>query len=153
MFERCKTTNPIWCVAFSFSLTVATARLVSHVNPAFHYNFNGMHIHHYMYGIFIITIAGYCGLVFKGPKATFWIALLYGWGAGFTFDEMGMWLNANISPSMRWSRDGLAVGALALVLGAVISFLLKKADLRKEETDSEEVSAVVTVPQTVQQED
>ena len=83
MLERCRTTNPVWCVAFAFAVSTAAARWVSHVNPAFHYNIHGIHIHHYMYGIFMITVAGYCGLVFKSPKATFWIALLFGWGAGF----------------------------------------------------------------------
>jgi hypothetical protein len=85
-----------------------------------------MHIHHYMYGIFMITIAGYCGLVFKSPRATFWIALLFGWGVGFTFDEMGLWLNANISPTLRWDRDGLAVGILALIAACLFSVVRKK---------------------------
>jgi hypothetical protein len=131
MLERCRTTNPVWCVAFAFALSTAAARWVSHVNPAFHYNLRGIHIHHYMYGIFMITVAGYIGLVFKGPKATFWIALLYGWGAGFTFDEMGMWLNAGISPTTRWDRDGLAIGILALVLAGLLSIYLRKRSQRR----------------------
>jgi len=52
----------VWCVAFAFALLTAEARLVSHANPAFNYNIRGMHIHHYMYGIFMITFAGYCAL-------------------------------------------------------------------------------------------
>ena len=132
MLERCRTTNPVWCVAFAFAVSTAAARWVSHVNPAFHYNLRGIHIHHYMYGIFMITVAGYIGLVFKGPKATFWIALLYGWGAGFTFDEMGMWLNAGISPTTRWDRDGLAIGILALVLAGLLSIYLRKRSQRRK---------------------
>jgi hypothetical protein len=108
-----------------------------------------------MYGIFMITVAGYCGLVFKGPKATFWIALLYGWGAGFTFDEMGMWLNANISPTLRWDREGLAIGILALVLAGLLSIYLRKRALRKAQPVSEQAPArleggaagVVALPQ------
>jgi hypothetical protein len=116
MLGRAKTTTPVWCVAFSFVLTVAMARWVSYLKPAFHYTFRGMHIHHYMYGIFMLTIAGYLGLTFKGPKATFWIALLYGWGAGFTFDEMGMWLNSSVDQSLRWDNDGVVLGILALLV-------------------------------------
>jgi hypothetical protein len=126
MLDRFKTTKPLWCVAFTFVLSTAVARWVSYVDPGFHYNFHGMHIHHYMYGIFMITFAGYCALVFKGPKATFWIALLYGWGAGFTFDEMGMWWNSSISPTSRWEYEGLMIGILGLMIAGLFSVGLKK---------------------------
>jgi len=36
-----------------------------------------MHIHHYVYGIFILTVAGNLALIFKSERATLWIALLY----------------------------------------------------------------------------
>jgi uncharacterized membrane protein YagU involved in acid resistance len=126
MLDRFKTTNPVWCVTFAFALSIAAARWVSYVNPGFHYNFRGMHIHHYMYGIFMITFAGYCALVFKGPKATFWIALLYGWGAGFTFDEMSMWLNSYANPRLRWEYDGLIIGFLGLAIAGLFSIGIKK---------------------------
>jgi hypothetical protein len=79
-----------------------------------------------MYGIFMITLAGYCALVLKGPRATFWIALLYGWGAGFTFDELGMWLNSSINPRLRWGDGGLAIGFLGLLIAGLFSLELKK---------------------------
>jgi hypothetical protein len=126
MLDRFKTTKPVWCVAFAFGLTVAFARWVSYVRPAFHYNIGGIHIHHYTYGIFMLTVAGYFALVLKGPRATFWIALLYGWGAGFTFDEMGMWLNSSIDQSARWEKAGVFFGALALMVSVLLSVLLRK---------------------------
>jgi hypothetical protein len=133
MLHRCRTTAPVWCVAFAFILTTVCARWVSRVNPGFHYNIGGMHIHHYMYGIFMITVAGYLALVFKGPKATFWIALLYGWGAGFTFDEMGMWLNSSISPRLRWDDKGLILGILALIVIGALSIGLKRFKVNQTE--------------------
>ena len=78
-----------------------------------------------MYGIFMITFAGYCALVFKGPKATFWIALLYGWGAGFTFDEMSMWFNSYANPRLRWESD-LDIGFLCLAIASLFSVGIKK---------------------------
>jgi hypothetical protein len=132
MLDRCRTTKPVWCVAFAFGLTVAFARWVSYVKPAFHYNIGGIHIHHYTYGIFMLTVAGYFALVLKGPKATFWIALLYGWGAGFTFDEMGMWLNSSIDQSTRWEKGGVFFGALALMMSVLLSVLLKKQPIAQQ---------------------
>ena len=133
MLDRCRTTTPVWCVAFAFVLTAISARWVSHTHPGFHYNIAGMHIHHYMYGIFMITVAGYLALVFKGPRATFWIALLYGWGAGFTFDEMGMWLNASISPRFRWDDKGLVGGITALMVLAAVALAFKKSRVSQTE--------------------
>ena len=126
MLNRFKTTTPVWCVAFAFVLTVVAARWVSQVDPGFHYNIRGLHIHHYVYGIFMLTIAGYLALVFKGPRATFWIALLYGWGAGFTFDEMAMWLNSSVNQNLRKSTEGVIVGMLALMLLSLFSVALRK---------------------------
>ena len=126
MLDRFKTTNPVWCVAFAFGLTIVLARWVSYVKPAFHYSFNGIHIHHYTYGIFMLIVAGYLALVFKGPQATFWIALLYGWGAGFIFDEMGMWLNSSIGQGGRWERTGVFVGTAALMVSFLLGILLKQ---------------------------
>ena len=134
MLDRCRTSTPVWCVAFSFVLTAILARWVSRVDPGFHYNIGGIHIHHYMYGIFMITVAGYLALVFKGPKATFWIALLYGWGAGFTFDEMGMWLNASVSGRFRWDGKGLIIGLFTLTLVAMLSIGLKRLKTYQTET-------------------
>lgn len=126
MIDRFKTTNPVWCIAFAFGLTIVLARWVSYAKPDFHYSVSGIHIHHYTYGIFMLIVAGYLALVFKGPQATFWIALLYGWGAGFIFDEMGMWLNSSIGQSGRWNRTGLFVGAAALIASFLLGVLLKQ---------------------------
>lgn len=125
MGSRLKTTSPVWFVVFGFALTVTLARWVSYVNPAFHYNIGGIHIHHYVYGIFMVMIAGYLALVLKGANATFWIALFYGSGSGFIFDEMGMWLNSSIDQSSRWDKTGLLVGILVLLLSVLLSLALK----------------------------
>ena len=84
-------------IAAAFASTVAGARLFSVAFPRVHWEpVAGMHIHHYVYGILILTAAGYLALIFKSPRATLWIALMYGLGVGLTFDEFGMWFNPQI---------------------------------------------------------
>ena len=69
---------PTFGVAAAFILTTAGARLFSLVLPWVHWEpIPGMHIHHYVYGIFILTVAGNLALIFKSERATLWIALLY----------------------------------------------------------------------------
>src|SRR5215467_4772457 len=105
-------------VACVFTLTIAGARLFSLVFPRVHWEpVAGLHIHHYVYGIVILTVAGYLALIFKSAQATAWISLLYGLGVGLTFDEFGMWFNPPFVRGVRWNNHGLT--AVAIVLGLV----------------------------------
>src|SRR5207248_5768409 len=115
-----KSKAPALAIAAAFILTAAGARLFSLVLPWVHWEpIPGLHIHHYVYGIFILTAAGYLALVFKSDRATLWIALLYGLGVGLTFDEFGMWLNPPFQRGVRWSTNGLTIVIVALVMAAL----------------------------------
>src|SRR5262249_22878740 len=122
-----KSKGPAVGVAAAFILTAAGARLFYLVLPWVHGEpVPGLHIHHYVYGIFILTAAGYLALVFKGDRATLWIALLYGLGVGLTFDEFGMWLNPPFQRGVRWSTNGLAFVILAMTAAGLLPILLRK---------------------------
>ncbi len=122
-----RSTTPALSVAGAFVLTVIVARLFSYRFPRIHWEpIAGVHIHHYVYGIFILTAAGYLALVFKGPRASWWITLLYGLGVGLTFDEFGMWLNPPLARGVRWNSDGLTIVIAAVIVGGLIPFLLRQ---------------------------
>jgi hypothetical protein len=113
--------------AATFLFTVGVARLLAHLFPTlwrWHFS-SGVHLHHYVFGIFILTIAGYLALVFKGPRATFGIGLLYGLGVGLTYDEFGYWVSPRYArgADVRWDTTGLLiVGGWFLIvalLGAI----------------------------------
>jgi hypothetical protein len=109
-------------VASAFALTIAGARLFSLTFPRVHWEpVAGLHIHHYVYGIFILTAAGYLALLFKGPRATTWIALLYGLGVGLTFDEFGMWVNPPFVRGVRWNTDGIVFVIVALGFAGLLA--------------------------------
>ena len=108
-------------IAAAFLLTVAGARLFSKFYPRVHWEpVPGMHIHHYVYGIFILVIAGYLALVFRGDGARSWIALLYGLGVGLTFDEFGMWLNPPFVRGVRWNTNGITIVVVALLVAGIL---------------------------------
>jgi hypothetical protein len=132
-----KSKHPIARVAVAFLVTVAVARLVSLVVPRFHWEpIPGMHIHHYVYGIFILTAAGYLALIFKGPRATTWIALLYGLGVGLTFDEFGMWVDPPFVRGVRWNTNGLLIVLLTLAAaGLLIPLLVRRSPPAPQESD------------------
>ncbi len=85
-----------------------------------------MHIHHYVYGIFILTIAGYLALIYKSDRASLWTALLYGLGVGLTFDEFGMWLNPPFQRGVRWNISGLEIVILVLVSVGLLPVIFRR---------------------------
>ena len=104
-------------ITFSFLLTFAGARIFSHFLPNFFLQPSpGLHIHHFTYGFFILATAGYLALVHHGPRANYWIAMLFGMGLGFAMDELGMWLRFRDDDIARSSYDGLTVVILSVVL-------------------------------------
>jgi hypothetical protein len=110
--------SKFFAVSAAFVLTIGGARLFSLLFPRVHWEpIAGLHIHHYVYGILILTAAGYLALVFRSPGATKWIALLYGLGVGLTFDEFGMWFNPPFVRGVRWNTHG--VTAVVIVFGLI----------------------------------
>src|SRR5215475_9297651 len=127
MFHAWKLKAPALGIALAFGLTVAGARGFSIVLPRVHWEpVSGVHVHHYVYGIFILAIAGYLALIFKGNRATTWIALLYGLGIGLTFDEFGMWMNPPFVRGVRWDTNGLTIVFFALALAGLLPILLRR---------------------------
>ena len=107
-------------IMFAFILTFVGSRIISIVDPSLHLFSvdDGVRVHHYTYGIFILAVSGYLALTLNGPKATFLIALLHGFGLGLAFDELGMWLKLRDDDIARWSYDGfnIIIGLSLLIL-------------------------------------
>ena len=132
-----------YCLGGAFALTVAGARVVSLLFPRFHWEpFPGVHIHHYVYGIFILTAAGYLALIFKGPRATAWIALLYGLGVGLTFDEFGMWVNPPFVRGVRWNTNGLAIVAVVIAAVTILRLLWSASAVSRKRAFPEDVRSL-----------
>lgn len=108
-------------ITFSFLLTFAGTRIFSHFLPQLYIEWSpGLHVHHFTYGFFILAAAGYLALIHHGPRANYWVAMLFGVGLGLAMDELGMWLRFRDDDITRWSYDGLTVVVLSVVLIIVI---------------------------------
>src|ERR1700751_353389 len=123
----------LFLASVSFFVTFLGVRLLvasitHHIGPFGWVEVGGRHIHHLVWGIFLLLLVGYAWLAEAGsgdtPKAIFvrrLLALLYGAGAALTLDEFALWLNlANVywSPEGRESIDAVILFGAALAAGA-----------------------------------
>jgi hypothetical protein len=119
--------SPLGAAIIVFALTVSLARLISFLWPRFHIDlYPGVRTHHYVYGIFLLAIAGYLALLFKDSRATPWIATVYGLGLGLTFDEFGFWITLNGGRGVRWNSNGLLLVASIFVVATAGPRFYKK---------------------------
>jgi hypothetical protein len=82
----------------------------------------GIHVHHLVFGIVLMMIAGFCGFAFQPDRP--WLEILavaFGVGMGLTLDEFALWLHLD---DVYWAEEGRrsvdAVILAALIGGALV---------------------------------
>ncbi|NMI00837.1 hypothetical protein HF526_26535 [Pseudonocardia sp. K10HN5] len=81
----------------------------------------GVHVHHQVYGIFLLLVSGTVELTYRpGPPWLQVIAVLFGIGAALTLDEFALWLHLD---DVYWSAEGRR-SVDAVLIALVIGFLL-----------------------------
>jgi hypothetical protein len=110
----------------AFVVTFLVTRLVTRMirsgrGPFRDTSIGGVHIHHQVYGIFLLLGAGAAELAYRppGPWAEV-IAVLFGAGAALTLDEFALWLTLD---DVYWGPEGRR-SVDAVLVAAVIGGLL-----------------------------
>ena len=75
----------------------------------------GLHIHHFVWGIFIVLIVGFLGITINSPHLHVWLAPLFGIGAALIIDEFALWLNLR---DVYWQQEGRISVDLAILVAA-----------------------------------
>ena len=80
----------------------------------------GTHIHHLVWGILLLMIAGWVGIVVAPePPGREIVAAVFGIGIGLTLDEFALWLELK---DVYWSADGRKSIDAVIVAGIIASF-------------------------------
>ena len=80
----------------------------------------GTHIHHLVWGILLLMLAGWVGIVVAPePPGREIVAAVFGIGTGLTLDEFALWLELK---DVYWSADGRKSIDAVIVAGIVASF-------------------------------
>lgn len=111
-------------IFFCFLLTFVLSRLWVYlaikgiVPESFTQNIRGVHVHHFAYGIALTSIICYLTLTLPGTLLEKWklkLALFFGIGLGWTFDEFGMWLRLEDAYWVRQSYDAIVVLSIIFI--------------------------------------
>ncbi len=80
----------------------------------------GTHIHHLVWGILLLMIAGWVGIVLAPePPGREIVAAVFGIGTGLTLDEFALWLELK---DVYWSAEGRKSIDAVIVAGIIASF-------------------------------
>jgi hypothetical protein len=110
----------------AFLVTFLATRLITRAIRTGHGPFRdasvgGVHLHHEVYGIFLLLGTGTVELTYRpGPPWLYVLAVLFGAGAALTLDEFALWLHLE---DVYWSREGrssIDAVMVALVVGLLL---------------------------------
>jgi hypothetical protein len=76
----------------SFVGAFLAARIFATLNPTTVVETGGVHLHHFWYGLAMIVVAGWLGIVHNRPALRRFYAILFGLGGGIVGDEVGLLL-------------------------------------------------------------
>jgi hypothetical protein len=103
----------------------------------------GMHLHHFVWGIFLMIGAGFLGLgLHPGEPWGGIIAAVFGVGVGFTLDEFALWTRMQ---DVYWSEEGrtsLEAVAVVATVGALVVIGVRPFEL-------DEAGSALTVSATI----
>jgi hypothetical protein len=97
---------PFW-VLIGFLPTYAAARALVALDPNLFVHIRGTHVHHFIWGVFVLAIVGFISLETDRLRRT--QALVYGIGLALAFDEFGMWTKLTTNYNIDSSQDAMAV--------------------------------------------
>ena len=81
-------------------------------------NMFGTHIHHFVFGIALVSLVGFLSLALPHQVLQSWrlkLSAIYGFGLGWIMDEFGMWLHLEDNYYMRLNYDAIIITAIILI--------------------------------------
>jgi hypothetical protein len=131
-----------------FLVAFVVTRLVTHAiragrGPFRDTSVGGLHIHHEVYGIFLLLISGTAQFTYlPQPPVREVLAVLFGVGAALTLDEFALWLHLR---DVYWSQAGRQSVDAVLVAAVVGTLLFLGANPFGERSGVGELTAAITV--------
>jgi hypothetical protein len=132
----------------AFVVTFLVTRLVTGLirsgrGPFRNTTIGGVHVHHQVYGIFLLLCSGTVELAYRPPAP--WVhvvAVLFGVGAALTLDEFALWLRLD---DVYWGPDGRRSVDAVLVAALVGGLLLVGISPFEDDTSGGDLAIAATL--------
>jgi len=82
--------NLSFIMLISFLASFAVTRVFTSFFPAAILEFHGYHVHHFWYGLALLTIGGWLGINYRDDHTERIAAIIFGVGGGLVGDEIGL---------------------------------------------------------------
>lgn len=82
---------------------------------------SGLHVHHFVWGIFILLLVGFIALSVNQARWHPLLAIAYGIGAALVLDEFALWLNLQ---DVYWAKEGRSSVDVVIVFAALLGLYL-----------------------------
>jgi hypothetical protein len=101
----------------SFIISFITARVFTTFFPSTVLIANGIHVHHFWFGIVLLAIGGWIGISYIDKETDLLAAVLYGAGGGLIVDEVGLLLTfGNYWTSLTYTSLAIILAFIAVLL-------------------------------------
>lgn len=107
-------------VTFVF-LRALTFGIHYHLIPVHDIVTGGLHIHHFVWGIWIMLVVGFLALSVDQARWHPWLAIPFGVAAALILDEFALWLNLQ---DVYWAKQGRASVDAVIVVAALLGAYL-----------------------------
>jgi hypothetical protein len=77
----------------------------------------GLHIHHFVWGILLLILVGFAGLMVENMRWHPWLAIVFGIAAALVLDEFAIWLNLS---DVYWTDQGRISVDVVVVVAALM---------------------------------
>jgi hypothetical protein len=82
---------------------------------------SGLHIHHFVWGIFILLLVGFIALAVSQARHHPLLPIAYAIGAALVLDEFALWLNLE---DVYWAKEGRTSLDIVVVFAALVGLYL-----------------------------
>ena len=111
----------------SFLGSFLISRLITTYFPGFFIPIRGEHVHHFAYGIILLSLIGFIGVAYPlSHQGRLRLSVLYGLSLGLAFDEFAMWLFLDDIYKARVTYDAILTIALIMLNFIYFSDFWKK---------------------------
>src|SRR5271157_918451 len=90
--DKSTTHGLVFLMFLSFIASFLVARAFATLNPGTVVVTEGIHFHHFWYGLGMMVVAGALGIIHQDPRFRRLYAVLFGLGGGLVGDEVGLLL-------------------------------------------------------------